>query len=44
MVAVHSAGMIDAIRDLYKAVRLSDELTGGKLVSTEVEAEEVQEN
>jgi hypothetical protein len=33
MVAVHSEGMIEAIRDLYKATRLGDELTRGKLAS-----------
>ncbi len=32
-VAVHSAGMMEAIKDLYKATRLSDELQAGKIVS-----------
>ncbi len=31
-VAVHSAGMLEAIKDLYKATRLSDELKTGKIV------------
>ena len=31
-VAVHSAGMLEAIKDLYKATRLSDELKTGKMV------------
>ncbi|MHB8580087.1 MAG: S46 family peptidase [Ignavibacteriaceae bacterium] len=31
-VAVHSAGMLEAIKDLYKARRLSDELKTGKMV------------
>jgi hypothetical protein len=30
-VSVHSKGMIEAIRDLYKATRLSDELLKGKI-------------
>ncbi|RPI74261.1 MAG: S46 family peptidase [Ignavibacteriales bacterium] len=30
-VSVHSAGMIEAIKDLYKMTRLSDELLNGKL-------------
>jgi len=30
-VAVHSAGMMEAIKDLYKATRLSDELKTGKV-------------
>jgi hypothetical protein len=38
-VSVHSSGIIEALRDLYKAVRLSDELLNGKLVE-EVETEE----
>lgn len=33
MVSVHSVGMVEAIRDLYKATRLADELTGGHLTS-----------
>ncbi len=37
MVSVHSAGMIEAIRDLYKATRLSDELTGGHLLTRKTE-------
>jgi len=31
-VAVHSAGMMEAIKDVYKATRLSDELKYGKIV------------
>lgn len=31
-VAVHSAGMMEAIKDMYKATRLSDELKAGKIV------------
>ena len=31
-VAVHSAGMMEAIKDMYKATRLSDELKTGKIV------------
>lgn len=30
-ISVHSSGMIEAIRDLYKATRLSDELLSGKM-------------
>ncbi len=30
-VAVHSAGMLEAIKDMYKATRLSDELRTGKI-------------
>jgi len=30
-VGVHSSGMIEAIRDMYKATRLSDELLNGKM-------------
>jgi len=30
-VSVHSEGMIEAIKDMYKANRLSDELTNGKI-------------
>ncbi|OGU70820.1 MAG: hypothetical protein A2V93_07795 [Ignavibacteria bacterium RBG_16_34_14] len=30
-VAVHSTGMLEAIRDMYKVTRLSDELMNGKL-------------
>jgi len=32
-VAVHSAGMLECIRDMYKATRLSDELLNGKLAT-----------
>ena len=32
MVAVHSAGMYEAIKDVYKAKRLSDELKYGKIM------------
>jgi hypothetical protein len=35
-VAVHSAGMLEAIRDMYKVPRLSDELMNGKLSEEEV--------
>jgi len=35
-VAVHSAGMLEAIRDMYKVTRLSDELMNGKLSEEEV--------
>lgn len=31
MVAVHSAGLLEAVKDMYKATRLSDELRNGKL-------------
>ena len=31
MVSVHSAGLMEAIKDMYKATRLSDELRNGKL-------------
>ena len=31
-VAVHSAGMMEAIKDMYKATRLSDELKTGQIV------------
>ncbi len=31
MVAVHSAGLMEAVKDMYKATRLSDELRNGKL-------------
>ncbi len=31
-VAVHSAGMLEAIKDMYKAKRLSDELQNGKIM------------
>lgn len=34
-VGVHSSGMIEAIRDMYKATRLSDELMNGKIISKE---------
>lgn len=34
-VGVHSSGMLEAIRDMYKANRLSDELINGKIVLTE---------
>ena len=35
-VSVHSAGMLEAIKDLYKATRLSDELRTGSAVSGKV--------
>ncbi len=31
MVAVHSAGLLEAVKDMYKATRLSDELRNGHL-------------
>ena len=34
MVAVHSAGLLEAVKHLYKATRLSDELENGKIVDT----------
>ncbi len=33
-VAVHSAGLMEAIKDMYKAKRLSDELRNGKMDTT----------
>jgi hypothetical protein len=36
MVAVHSAGLLEAVKDLYKATRLSDELRNGKLADDKV--------
>lgn len=36
MVAVHSAGLLEAVKDLYKATRLSDELKYGKLADDKV--------
>jgi hypothetical protein len=36
MVAVHSAGLLEAVKDLYKAARLSDELKNGKLTDEKV--------
>jgi hypothetical protein len=33
MVAVHSAGLMEAIKHLYKATRLSDELQSGKIMN-----------
>ncbi len=36
-VAVHSAGMLEAIRDMYKVTRLSDELMNGKLAEEMME-------
>lgn len=38
-VGVHSSGMIEAIRDMYKATRLSDELMNGKMSLTKVQSE-----
>ena len=35
MVAVHSDGIIEALKDLYKDTRLSDELINGKLMDVE---------
>lgn len=37
-VAVHSAGMLEAIKDLYKATRLSDELKTGKIVEEKTDS------
>jgi hypothetical protein len=34
MVAVHSAGLLEAVKHLYKATRLSDELENGKIMDT----------
>jgi hypothetical protein len=42
MIGLHSEGMIEAIRDLYKAVRLSDELINGKLVDVEIPEDAVE--
>ena len=36
MVAVHSAGLMEAVKDLYKAAGLSDELRNGKIVEESV--------
>ena len=36
MVAVHSAGLLEAVKDMYKAKRLSDELEHGKIVEEKV--------
>jgi hypothetical protein len=36
MVAVHSAGLLEAVKDLYNATRLSDELRNGKLADDKV--------
>jgi hypothetical protein len=38
-VGVHSSGMIEAIKDMYKATRLSDELLNGKMILIEESAE-----
>ena len=35
MVAVHSEGMIEALKDIYKATRLSNELLNGKIIPSE---------
>ena len=40
-VGVHSSGMIEAIRDMYKATRLSDELLSGKMILTKEQLDEV---
>ena len=40
-VAVHSSGMIEAIRDMYKATRLSEELLNGKMILTNEQVETV---
>lgn len=40
-VGVHSAGMIEAIRDMYKAKRLSDELLSGKMILTKEQFDKV---
>ena len=37
-VAVHSAGLMEAIKDMYKAKRLSDELRNGKMDTAETTA------
>ncbi len=40
-VGVHSSGMLEAIRDMYNATRLSDELLNGKMILTKEQAETV---
>jgi hypothetical protein len=40
-VGVHSSGMIEAIRDMYKATRLSDELLSGKMILTKEQFDKV---
>jgi hypothetical protein len=40
-VGVHSSGMIEAIRDMYKATRLSDELLSGKMILNKDQLDEV---
>ena len=40
-VGVHSSGMLEAIRDMYNATRLSDELISGKMVLTNEQAETI---
>lgn len=40
-VGVHSAGMLEAIRDMYKATRLSDELLSGKMILNKDQLDEV---
>jgi hypothetical protein len=43
-VALHSAGMIEAIKDMYKVPRLSDELLNGKLSEEEMLEESTTSN
>ncbi len=40
-VGVHSSGMLEAIRDMYNATRLSDELLNGRMILTNEQAETV---
>ena len=40
-VGVHSSGMIEAIRDIYKSTRLSDELLSGKMILTTEQLDKV---
>ena len=40
-VGVHSSGMIEAIRDIYKSTRLSDELFSGKMILTTEQLDKV---
>lgn len=42
-VGVHSSGMIEAIRDMYKATRLSDELLSGKMILTKEQFEKTSQ-
>ena len=44
MVAVHSEGIIEALKDIYKAYRLVDELNNGKITDEVKTAEKVMTN